>query len=99
MSPVEIFGIPCSRANRSAWVPLPAPGGPITTTLRATSAAPSTDSGLFHEAIVVPHDQLRLHLVHRVHGDAHDDQERRAPEEERHAQALREPLRQVGIEL
>ena len=28
MSPVETLGIPCSRANRSACVPLPAPGGP-----------------------------------------------------------------------
>ena len=28
MSPVEIFGIPRLRANCSAWVPLPAPGGP-----------------------------------------------------------------------
>ena len=28
MSPVEIFGIPRLLANRSACVPLPAPGGP-----------------------------------------------------------------------
>ena len=35
MSPVEIFGIPRDRANRSACVPLPAPGGPIMTTFSA----------------------------------------------------------------
>ena len=32
MSPVEIFGTPRARARRAACVPLPAPGGPISTT-------------------------------------------------------------------
>src|SRR6186713_1117322 len=31
MSPVEIFGMPWLAANRSACVPLPAPGGPKNT--------------------------------------------------------------------
>ena len=39
ISPVEIRGNPCFRASRSACVPLPAPGGPISTThLSAESA-------------------------------------------------------------
>ena len=29
MSPVEIFGMPRTRATRSACVPFPHPGGPI----------------------------------------------------------------------
>ena len=29
MSPVEIAGIPKCSATNFAWVPLPAPGGPI----------------------------------------------------------------------
>ena len=37
MSPVEIFGSPWVRANRSACVPLPAPGGPSMTTFSAMS--------------------------------------------------------------
>src|SRR5688572_6159919 len=57
MSPVETLGIPCSRANRSACVPLPAPGGPSITRLSATLSAPSPDPRLLHEPIVMPHDQ------------------------------------------
>ena len=33
MSPVEIFGTPKCSAMNSAWVPLPAPGGPTSTNL------------------------------------------------------------------
>ena len=38
MSPVEIFGKPRSRANRPAWVPFPAPGGPIMMTFSPMSS-------------------------------------------------------------
>src|SRR5580704_13370462 len=38
MSPVEIFGMLYRRENRSAWVPLPAPGGPKNTTFRGPAA-------------------------------------------------------------
>ena len=35
MSPVEIFGMSKCAAMNSAWVPLPAPGGPTRTSLIA----------------------------------------------------------------
>src|SRR5215216_6104785 len=38
MSPVEILGTPCRAANRSACVPLPAPGGPKNTRFSGTWA-------------------------------------------------------------
>ena len=47
------------------------------------------------EAVVVAHDELRLDLGHRVHGHAHDDQERGAAEVEVEAQALRDPAQVV----
>src|SRR5258705_10475245 len=77
MSPVEIRGIRCPIANRSAWVPFPAPGGPSITTLIDTRLlpTPAAQTSLLHEAIVVAHDQLALHLLHGVHGHADDDQE------------------------
>src|SRR5918994_6187674 len=37
MSPVEIFGMRCRAAKRSACVPLPAPGGPKNTRFSGTS--------------------------------------------------------------
>jgi hypothetical protein len=40
MSPVEIFGMPRSFAKRSAWVPLPAPGGPSMIRFNAMVVAP-----------------------------------------------------------
>src|SRR5688500_7306599 len=106
MSPVEIFGSPCVLASRSACVPLPAPGGPSITTFIALRSAPydtwlptpPANPCLLHEPVVVPHDQLRLDLLHRVHGDADDDQERRPAEEELNAEALSEEPRQRRIE-
>src|SRR3954468_13532995 len=112
MSPVEIFSRPRSRANRPAWVPFPAPGGPIMMTFRPIRflapstgrtpkpclSAPPADAGLLHEAVVVPHDELRFHLLNSVHRHTHHDQQRRATEIERHPHALGEPCRQHGIE-
>ena len=40
MSPVEIFGMPFSAANRSACVPFPAPGAPSMTRFSPTPAIP-----------------------------------------------------------
>src|SRR6476660_7298515 len=96
MSPVEIFSRPRSLANRPAWVPFPAPGGPIMMTFRPIRflapstgrtpkpclSAPPADAGLLHEAVVVPHDELRFHLLYGVHRHTDDNQNRRAPEEE-----------------
>src|SRR6266853_64566 len=121
MSPVEIFGIARALAICSAWVPLPAPGGPsmmrfrailvvghwswvfghesaghgsavvidderpMTNDQRPTTndhrlSPPASNARLLHEAIVVPHDQLRFDLLHRVHSHAPDDQELGAAE-------------------
>lgn len=33
MSPVEMWGIPSLSATRDAWVPFPAPGGPMNKSL------------------------------------------------------------------
>jgi hypothetical protein len=40
ISPVEILGIPRSRATRSAWVPFPAPGAPSITSRTLTPVFP-----------------------------------------------------------
>ena len=46
-----------------------------------TSVAPSANPRLLHEAVVVPHDELRLQLADGVHRHAHHDEERGAAEE------------------
>src|SRR6516162_1160746 len=110
MSPVELFGMPYCLQSSAAWVPLPAPGGPIITRfsamrwsrpcrIRAPSAATAADARLLHEPVVVPHDELRFHLLHRVHRHADDDQQRRAAEIEGHVHAGGEPLRQDRVQL
>src|SRR6185312_16162735 len=90
MSPVEMRGMLPHAASRAAWVPLPAPGGPRKITRRrgagrtsglASTTNPPAPAGAA-EAVVVPHDELGLDLGHGVHGDTHDDQQRRAPEVE-----------------
>src|SRR5438046_1325828 len=83
MSPVEMRGTRRWAARREAWVPLPAPGGPRKMT-RAPMAgsgrglASATDPSPLArpaEALVVAHDELRLHLGHGVHGHADDAEE------------------------
>src|ERR1044071_5930148 len=88
ISPVEIFGIDRLRAICSACVPLPAPGGPnrMRCSANPNLRPPPADARLFHEAVVMPHDQLRLDLLHLVHRHADDDQQRGAAEEERDVQ-------------
>src|SRR6266851_10326400 len=99
MSPVEILGTRRWPARRPAWVPLPAPGGPRKMTrspiagsgvglASATDPSPLARSA---EAFVVAHDELRLHLGHRVHGHADDDEERGSAEIEVEAEAFRDP--------
>src|SRR6476646_2339206 len=81
MSPVAMCARLRSAATREAWVPLPAPGGPIK--IRSSAI------GLLEEALVGAHRELRLDLPHRVDGNAHDDQHRGAAE--RSGGRLREP--------
>src|SRR3954469_15321482 len=71
MSPVEIAGISKWSAMNLAWVPLPAPGGPMM--ISRISA---------QESFVVALLELALDLLHRVERDAHHDQDRRATERE-----------------
>ena len=90
MSPVEIFGMPrvrreplrlraLARARRAEHDHVQRH---VTDAARLL-APPAADPRLLHEAVVVPHDQLRFDLLHRVHRHADDDQQRRAAEEER----------------
>src|SRR5215207_7173600 len=72
-----MYGTPKSSFSLSAWVPLPAPGGP--SRMRLSSLKPGS---LFQEALVVAHHQLRLELLHRVERDADHDQDRGAAEVE-----------------
>src|SRR5262245_14079412 len=89
MSPVAIWGTLQRAASRRACVPFPAPGGPSSTTrisgadLRAASEEP----------LVVPHQEVRLHLPHRVEGDADDDEETRAAEVEGHVEGAYQEVR------
>src|SRR6476469_11033879 len=69
MSPVEIAGMPKWSATTLAWVPFPAPGGPIRMSLISAQ-----------EPFVVALLELALDLLHRVEGDADHDQDRRAAE-------------------
>src|SRR5690348_12400890 len=64
MSPVEIAGTPNRPATNLAWVPLPAPGGPIRMSLISAQ-----------ESFVVSLLELALDLLHRVEGDADHDQQ------------------------
>src|SRR6266705_1000425 len=104
-SPVEMCGRPVRREISAACVPLPTPGAP-----RSTSLAPEPPTALIpspaaaahprplQEAVVVPHDELRFDLLHRVHGDADDDQERRPAEIELQAEPLRQERRQPRVQ-
>jgi len=47
----------------------------MNTRFSATLPAPSANPGLLHEPVVVPHDQLRLDLVHGIHCHTDDNQQ------------------------
>src|SRR5690606_25277007 len=69
ISPVDTWGTPSRSATLSAWVPLPAPGGPMNSSLNTRLDRSSEN------ALVVAHGELRLDLFHRFEGDAdHDEQ-------------------------
>src|SRR3954464_5241484 len=71
MSPVEIAGMPKCSATTLAWVPLPAPGGPIRMILMSAQ-----------ESFVVALLELGLDLLHGVERDTDHDQQRGAAERE-----------------
>src|SRR6266508_4053747 len=76
MSPVATSAQPKCSAMRTAWVPLPAPGGPISTTRKARllPVRPCA-SWSTQEPFVVPHQQLRLDLLHGLQAHADGDQD------------------------
>src|SRR3954449_7124625 len=75
MSPVEMAGILKCSATNFAWVPLPAPGGPmISRRMRSVSLA--------QESFVVALLELALDLLHGVERHADHDEDRRAAERE-----------------
>src|SRR5690349_11179109 len=88
MSPVEIAGIPKCSATNLAWVPLPAPGGPISTSLIGRRWSSRREGGATcrnpssQESFVVALLQLALDLLHRVQRDADHDEDRGAAEGE-----------------
>ena len=50
------------------------------------------------EAFVVPHDQLSLDLVYRIHRNTDHDQQRSTAEEEIDAETIEQPPRKMGID-
>src|SRR5215475_7719195 len=85
MSPVEIFGTDRCEAMNSACVPLPAPGGPTSTSLMgsppsarilpyARLTAACAARGLPEEPFVVALHELALDLLHSLQADTDDDQ-------------------------
>src|SRR5213592_3170148 len=101
MSPVVILG----RLRRSArilpWVPLPDPGAPRRRTNNGSApephaAVPASAPAAPHESVVVPQQQMLLHLLDRVEGHAHHDQQGRAAEAERHVEDVGDDHGQHG---
>src|SRR5947209_783558 len=84
MSPVEIAGTRICRERTAAWVPLPEPGGPRSTTFNvpSQSASSPTDAAFLHEPFVIAHHELTFDLLDRVHRTAHHDEEPGAAEVE-----------------
>src|SRR3970040_930535 len=103
MSRVERCGTPCTLATCMACVPFPAPGGPRKISARlvpcdAMTAPPQLSAAtaqpaLLHKTFVMAHDELRLDLLHGVHGHADDDAQRRAADIKSDAEAFKAPTR------
>src|SRR3989441_8664690 len=88
MSPVATCATPHSRASARAWVPLPAPGGPRKTRrmLAARERPARARLGPLEEALVVAHQEVRLHLAHGV--ERHADHDQRSEEHTSELQSL-----------
>src|SRR5690606_32061130 len=89
MSPVEIFGTDRWAAMNSAWVPLPAPGGPTSTSLIYTPGGRDGRQrwarcrpSLPEEPFVVALHELALDLLDRLQAHADHDQHGHAAERE-----------------
>src|SRR5580658_3726106 len=106
MSPVDTWGIPHLPQMTLAWVPFPAPGGPTNTSLIAIplrvkrtrsyvppSANPGHLSSPTGEALVVPRDEVRFDLAHRIERHADDDHHRGPAPSEWDVERLRDDRR------
>src|SRR5437660_10430138 len=88
MSPVVILGRPRRSATILPWVPLPDPGAPSRRTNKGSApephaTGPASGPPAPHEAVIVPQQQVLLHLLDRVERHADHDQQGRAAEAER----------------
>ena len=57
-------------------------------------AASTHASAARSKSVIVAHNQLRLDLLHRVHGHAHYDQQGRTTKVKVHSQTIQHPVRQ-----
>src|SRR5256886_10398110 len=85
ISPVVILGRPRRSATILPWVPLPDPGAPRRRTNKGSApephaAGPASAPAAPHEPVVVPQQQVLLHLLDRVERHADHDQQGRAAE-------------------
>src|SRR5438034_10307445 len=88
MSPVATCATPPACASSRPWVPFPAPGGPrkSASMLAARERPARARLGPLEEALVVAHQEVRLHLAHGVECHADDDQETRTAEVKGHVE-------------
>src|SRR3989441_7360266 len=103
MSPVVIFGSPSRSARILPCVPFPEPGAPKrrmnTARLHVPLlAAAELDAPFLHEPVIVPQQQVLLHLRDGVERDTHDNEQRGAAETERHVERVRHDDRQHGYD-
>src|SRR5207245_11664891 len=98
MSPVATCATPHSPASARAWVPLPAPGGPRKTRrmLAARERPARARLGPLEEALVVAHQEVRLHMAHGVERNADHDQEGRDAELEGKGERSKEVVMEAG---
>ena len=81
---------PTRRRAARACVPLPAPGAPRKITRMLTRGLRL----LAQEALVVPHEQMRLHLADGIQGHADHDEQAGAAEVERRVEPADEEVRE-----
>src|ERR1700730_5057730 len=64
----------------------------------ASGISPAPQLSFLDEALVVAHHELRFDLLDRIHGHAHDHQERSAAKIKRHVESLQDESPHVIIE-
>src|ERR1700761_2602226 len=64
---------------------------PASNKLKLPATAATNTPGLGREAFIVAHDELRFDLLHRIHGNTHNDQQRCAAEIEVHTKTIGRP--------